>query len=192
VSSTTALGIVPNRRPIDLAEWRNGHGWSPSIWARLLKANYGFEGYIFGGPDGGDRLLDKLWNSIEGLPEWQQAPLVLTFDTGVIPWQRFEWAADQMEEFERRLPATVGHANHVPAMIALLRSKPEVPLLGVYGTSVSENPFDPIEFHEDDSCAEDGKWCEGHGSGIPASEMYVLEHQRDLASEAASSGRSHE
>lgn len=72
-----------------------------------------------------------------------------------------------MEEFERRLPAPAAHVNHVPAVIELLRAGPEVPFFGMWGTSVSENPFDPWDDDADD-----------HGSGIPLEEMYVLERHR--------------
>ncbi|HEV2928877.1 MAG TPA: hypothetical protein VGW74_09300 [Propionibacteriaceae bacterium] len=168
VTSTITDGL--NRRPVALAEFRNAHGWSPSIWHRLL-ANRGFKGYIF---DGGP-YLDRLWQSIEELPEWQQAPLVLTFDTGVVPHQAFEWAADNLDEFDARLPADDGHVNHVPAMAELLRSGVEAPLFGVWGTSVTENPFDPWDEEADD-----------YGSGIylwPGdgdTQMYVLERHRHL------------
>ena len=186
MSTTTILGVTPDQRPIDLAEYRNGHGWSPSIWTRLVKDVYGFEGYVLMGE--GERHLDNLWKSIETLPEWQQAPLVLTFDTGVIPWQAFAWAAEMLDEFERRCPAPVNHVNHVPAAAELLRSGPEVPLVGVHGTSVSENPFDPMHYCDgfdpieevEGGCvfiAEHG-YCEGHGSGLPINEMYLLRQHR--------------
>jgi hypothetical protein len=115
-----------------------------------------------------------MWEQIEELPEWQQAPLLFTFDTGVVPFQAFEWAADNLEEFDRRLPAPDGHANHVPAVAALLRTNPECPLFGVWGTSVSGNPFDPWDEENDD-----------YGSGIPLYPvdglgMYVLERHRHL------------
>lgn len=174
MSSTTVLGVTPNVRPVTLAEYRNGHGWSPSIWMRLAAHLYGFDGYLFGHE--GDRILDRLWQQIEELEEWQQAPLVLTFDTGVIPFQAFEWAADQLEEFERRLPAPEGHVNHVPPVAELFRTCPEVPLIGIWGTSVSENPFDPWDYENDQP-----------GSGIPLwgvygepGGMYVLELHRHL------------
>lgn len=172
MSTTTALGIVPGRRPIELAEYRNGHGWSPSIWKRLVKHLYGFDGYLFHGE--GEAHLDRLWREIEDLPEWVQAPLVLTFDTGVIPGQAYTWGADMLNEFERRLPAPSGHANHVPAVAALLRSVPEVPLLGMHGTSVAENPFDPWDEEAD-----------APGSGIGLDALYVLpQHQPFVAQRA--------
>jgi hypothetical protein len=186
VSRTIALGIAPDKRPVDLAEFRNGHGWSPSIWQRLVKATYGFDGYLFLGE--GQKHLHNLWSVIEELPEWQQAPLVLTFDTGIVPWQAYEWAAEHLDEFDARLPAPMGHVNHVPAMADLLRSKPEVPAFGVYGMSVSDNPFDPIDHHESPGgcdrwvpCGESG-YCEGHGSGLPfrVGVVYVLEQHRNL------------
>lgn len=168
MSYTTALAIVPDRRPADLAEFRNAHGWSPSIWSRLL-VYHGYDAsWTFD-----DAGLNRLWADIQALPEWQQAPLVLTFDTGVIPFQAFAWAAEQLDEFERRLPAPDGHVNHVPAMADLLRSGPETPLFGVHGTSVSDNPFDPWDEEADDS-----------GSGISLTDMYVLERHRSLLPDA--------
>lgn len=171
MSKATVLGVIPHRRPIELAELPNSHGWAPSIWKRLVSALYGYDGYIFDGP-----WLDRLWQSIEELPEWQQAPLVLTFDTGVMPSWAFDWAADQIEEFDVRLPAPEGHVNHLPAMVELLRSAPEVPVLGVWGTNVTENPFDPWDDEADEP-----------GSGISPSEWYVLEgHRSRLSTQLAS------
>lgn len=173
MSYTTILAVSPNRRPAALLELRNSFGWLPSIWSRLAKHLYGFDGNLLHGP--GERVLDRLWQEIEEQPEWAQAANVLTFDTGVIPYQAFAWAADQLEEFDRRLPAPEGHANHVPAVAALFRSEPEAPLIGVWGTSASENPFDPWD-----------EAADNHGSGIPLYPrpdgpfMYVLERHRHL------------
>jgi hypothetical protein len=111
--------------------------------------------------------LEQLWRSIEELPEWQQAPMVLTFDTGVIPDVAFLWAADQLDEFEARCPSPDGHANHVPAVAELLRTQPEVPFFGVWGTSITDNPFDPWDEETDEP-----------GNGIPLRDMYVLARHR--------------
>lgn len=162
MSSTTVLGVIPSERPTTLLELRNGHGWSPSIWDRLLTHHGHTTHWI-----NNDAGLDKLWKAIETLPEWQQAPLVLTFDTGVIPWQAFDWAAAMLSEFERRLPSNPDHVNHVPAVAELLRTAPEVPLIGVHGTSVSENPFDPWDNEADD-----------RGNGISLDAMYLLRQHR--------------
>jgi hypothetical protein len=164
MSYSTVLAVTPNRRPIKIAELRNSHGWSSGIWGRLMRHHRLGDNYW-----SNEAGLDKLWHSIETLPEWQQAPLVLTFDTGVIPFQAFEWTADQLAEFEKRVPAPENHVNHVPAVIEILRSSPEAPLIGVWGTSVSDNPFDPWDSE-----------AEAPGSGIPLSEMYLLERHRDL------------
>lgn len=164
MSYSTALGITPDQRPIELAKLRNSHGWAPSIWRRLLLCNGHSENWWRE-----DSGLHALWAEIEDLPEWQRAPLLLTFDTGVFPFQAFGWVADQLEKFERRLPERDGYANHVPAVAELLRSGPDVPLFGVYGTSCSDNPFDPWDEEAD-----------APGSGIPLSAMYILEGHRDL------------
>jgi hypothetical protein len=166
VSRTTALAVAPDQRPAVLAEFQNAHGWSPSIWSRLIRHrghgdNWWSSDYW---------RLNRLWAQIEELPEWQQDALVLTFDTGVIPCQAFKEAADNLDEFDRRLPAPDGHVNHVPAMAELLRTPIEAPLFGVWGTSVSENPFDPWDEENDQP-----------GHGIPLyGGMYVLERHRHL------------
>jgi len=170
MSRSYALGVVPDQRPFKLAEYSNGWGWSPSIWDRAVKHVYGYEGYLMHGE--GEKYLDRLWAEIEDLPEWVQIPVVLTFDTGVIPGQAYLSAADALDEFERRLPSPENHVNHVPAVATLLRSQPEVPLFGMWGTTVSDNPFDPYNPETDD-----------YDSGIPLSKMYALKQHRAVIEE---------
>lgn len=165
MSYSTVLAVAPDRPPVDLAVLHNSHGWAPSIWSRLIRHHGWGDGYEWLNRNGS--LLDRLWQMIEDLPEWQQAPLVLTFDTGVIPDTGFQWAADQLDEFEKRCPAPPSHANHVPAVAELLRSQPEAPFVGVWGTSVSDNPFDPWD-----------EEAEEPSGGIPLSDMYVLGRHR--------------
>ncbi|HXR67615.1 MAG TPA: hypothetical protein VN712_03175, partial [Dermatophilaceae bacterium] len=52
---------------------------------------------------------------------------------------------------------------------------PEAPFFGMWGTSVSENPFDPHRYEEDD---EGNVIVDEPGSGIPLSEMYILGRHR--------------
>lgn len=180
MSTTTILGVTPGRLPVDLLVLRNGHGWSPSIWGRLLAANGRPTEWLFD-----ESHLLALWRSVEELPEWQQAPMVLTFDTGVIPWQEYGWAAEMLDEFERRSPALPGHVNHVPAVADLLRTGPEVPFVGVHGTSVSQNTFTRwvCERAPDDP---DLDLDDGHYVGIDLAEMYVLRRHRQWISSASS------
>lgn len=161
MSRATVLAVSPNRRPVELLELQNAHGWAPSIWDRLLRHHGHADAWWRD-----DRALQALWESIEGLPAWQQVPLVLTFDTGVIPGEHAVWAADRLAEFEAYLPSPGRHVNHVPTVAHLLRGRPEAPFIGVWGTSVTDNPFDPWD--------ED---ADGPGEGIPLSAMCVLERQ---------------
>lgn len=158
MSTTSVLGVTPNKRPVVLLELRNAFGWSPSIWQRLLGPDWS----IVRTYSPADDPLEGLWHRINSLPDWQQVALALTFDTGVIPFTMYDRAADLLDEFDRRLPAPDGHANHVPAVAKLLRSQPEAPYVGIWGTSVSENPFDPWDREADD-----------FASGLPESDLYL-------------------
>lgn len=163
MSSSTVLAVAPNRRPSALLVLRNSHGWAPSIWRRILVSTGQSEAWW-----ANDGPLLGLWGVIDELPEWQQAPLVLTFDAGVIPYQRYEWAAEQLVEFDRRLPSADGHINHLPEVANLFRSNPETPFVGVHGTSVSQNPFDPWDEESD-----------APGHGLPLDALYILRQHRE-------------
>lgn len=164
MSYTTVLGIMHRQRPVGLVEMHNAFGWAWNIWDRLLT----YHGHDHLKPFDSEYLAG-LSRNIEELPEWQQTPLVLTFDTGIIPFQAYAQAANELEEFEQRQPAKEGYANHVPAVIELLRSGPEVPWLGVWGTSVGDNPFDPWD--------EENEQPSG-GIPVEPGSVYVLERHR--------------
>lgn len=164
MSYTTVLGITPDQRPYGIIELRVAHGWSPNIWQRLLDHIYGNAERSWIGRD--DELND-LWKSIDTLPEWQQCPLALTFDTGVIPAVAYPWAAEMLDEFEGKLPARDGWPNHVPAVANVFRSAPAYPYVGTWGTSVSWNPFDPWDEQADD-----------YGGGLPECKLYLLPQHR--------------
>jgi hypothetical protein len=81
-----------------------------------------------------------------------------------------------LEEFEDRVPARRGHGNHVPAVAGLMRrlagldpALPRCRLFGMWGTSVSENPF----AHYDEEEPEGERLCVGWD------EVYVLERHRE-------------
>jgi hypothetical protein len=162
MSYLSALAVVPDRRPSGLAEFRNAHGWHPSIWDRLCR-HHGLGSWFNDGP------LKRLWRSINTLPDWQQVPLILTFDTGVIPMPAFGESADLLDEFERRLPSNPDWVNHVPAMAELLRSCPETPLFGV--VSSHGNCFEVWPDEDEDDPVP---------VGIPLAKMAVLGRHREI------------
>lgn len=159
MSRTTVLGVSPDHRPTRLIDFANAWGWSPSIWGRLTRH--------LGLGERWDSALDQLWR-LDGLPEWADVALCLTYDTGVIPYWDYEWAADGLDEFDRRLPEEDGRADHLPAVAALLRSLPEAPFVGVWGTSVTDNPFDPWDEDLDD-----------YAGGIGLRELYIMPRHRE-------------
>jgi hypothetical protein len=167
MSAATVLGVCPGRLPVDLLELRNSHGWASNICDRLI-VHHGMDlsySKIV-------QNLDALFGMIDDLPGWQQAPLILTADLGVIPWQDYGWAAEMIDEFEARLPSNPNWVNHAPAVADLLRSGPEAPFVGIYQTSVTDNPFS--EWSPD--IGEDG----GMLPSPPIDELMMLRRHREL------------
>lgn len=161
MSCSTVLAITPDKRPTELAELRNSHGWGPNVWSRLIGERWWLN-------DGQE--LDALYVAIDTLPQWQQVPLLLTSDLGILPARFFEWGIDSLLEFEARVPSDPKYVNHVPAVIEILKAGPEADYVGVWGTSVTENPFDPWVYDEDEP-----------GCGLPLSAMWTLSVFLDAA-----------
>lgn len=147
MSYTTLLGWTPEQAPVHLAELSNSRAWALSVWNRML----GARGVDLYGPQY-DPALDELWASIETLDECEQAALILTFDTGIIPRSEAIWCADGLAEFENRLPTPENQLSHVKSMEELLRKEwpVEFPFFACWATSIVENPFQPWPDNDDD------------------------------------------
>lgn len=202
MSYSTVLGVTADRKPIELATLRNAHCWAPLIWGDLLESRgHGRNDWGILRPKD-ENPLEELWKEIESLDACEQAALLLTFDTGVVPFLAFEWAAESLREFESRYNYKTRRVafNHVDTVATIFESSPEVPFVGIWGTSVTDNPFEPWacprisserEFCECDDLDDD---YPEHYVGLPFRDFYILERHREMSSRPTANyeGNNHE
>jgi len=143
MSCTTVLSLTPGGTTgdsaEDLRELRNSHGSAPVVWDALCQKLYGTEpnSYMF------DGTIDKLWPRYKdlGVPEHQRAVLMMTFDKAYVSKANYERAATDIRKWLLDFPPIDGHVNHWDEIASIFESKPECEAVGLYCTSVSDNPF---------------------------------------------------
>ncbi len=139
MSYTTIKAIDPGVKHWDLEELRNSHGSAPVIWNAMCKKYYGTEdhAYMFNG------TLDRLWPRWKDLsiPEHQRAVLMITYDRAYVLKKDYARAVADIKKFFEDFPANPEYVNHWPRIATLFESNPDIPAIGLYCTSVSEDPF---------------------------------------------------
>jgi hypothetical protein len=139
MSYTAIKAIWPGEKTETLEELRNSHGSAPPIWNSMCKEYYGTKdhGYMF------DGILDKLWPRWMDLsiPEHQRAVLMFTYDKAYVTKENYGRLSNDIEKFFSDFPPIHNHVNHWPRIVEILKSNPDIPAIGLYCTSVSEDPF---------------------------------------------------
>lgn len=137
MSHSTILHIWPGKRIRYGQELRNSHGSAPVIWNALAQK------YCGARPFGYFEVLDRLWPLYKdpSLPIAHRAVLMMTFDTAYVLRKDYARAATDIRQFLQDFPQATGYVNHWPTIADLYESDPKIPAIGIYQTSVSENPF---------------------------------------------------
>jgi hypothetical protein len=155
MSYTTIKAIWPGEKHEDLEELRNSHGSAPVIWGELSRRFLGNEYTWLHDPK-------KLWPLYkrEDVPTCMRACLMMTFDRAYVEKKDYARAAADIREFLRMAPPKPGYANHWPRLAELFESNPDIPAIGLYCTSVGEDPFQgPYNEEKEDYDAPDWSTC---------------------------------
>jgi hypothetical protein len=137
MSYTTILHVFPNEKVECGEELKNSWGSAPYVWDWLIRQ------YI--NPDGNmmyekeTKQLWKLWKQTD-IPEHQRAVLLMTFDRAFVSKENYPRAAADIREFLKDY-FNDKVVNHWPRIAEIFESNPDVPAIGLWLTSVSENPF---------------------------------------------------
>jgi|GEM_PF-921461 len=143
MSYTTIKAIYPNDRTEDLTEMRNSHGSAPPVWEAMAGRYLGVtEAYSYP-QKGWMQLGDELWNLWKrtDIPEAHRLVFMLTFDRAYVARKDYARMAAAIHTFLHDFPPKPGCVNHWEVIAHLLESNPDIPGIGLYCTSVSEDPF---------------------------------------------------
>lgn len=136
MSYTTVKAIWPGEKHENLEELRNSHGSAPVIWDAVCARYLGDRNAWLFKPE-------RLWPLYkrEDMPASMRAVLMMTYDRAYVERKDFARAADDIDEFLRIAPPPAEHVNHWPRIAEILRGNPDIPAIGLYCTSVAEDPF---------------------------------------------------
>lgn len=163
MSRTTTIAVYPGERTEEIEEYSNSWGSAPPVWEAMAREYLGVtKSYDIG--KGWMELGDKLWDLWKDPRVKMEHRLVfmLTFDRAYIGKANYKRMADAIRVYLKDFPVPGTHSNHWPVFAELFDSNPEYPGVGLYCTSVSENPFhgewnedkedyDPIDWEGPDS-----------------------------------------
>jgi len=143
MSRTTILALSPGSDKDgavqDLRTLHNSWGSAPVIW-RAFCVKYircAESGFMHGDTI---KEISALWQD-ETIPEHHRALLMMTFDRAYVSKTNYEMAASDIQKWLIDFPPKDGQANHWPEIMRLFQDGPECEAIGIYHTSVSENPF---------------------------------------------------
>lgn len=120
-----------------IVELRNSWGSAPVVWDALSQRylNKKPHTYLFD-----NAALWDLWKHL-AIPEEYRMVLMLTFDKAYVASANYPRMAAAISKFLADFELPPENVNHWPAIKSLFENSPEIPGIGLYCTSVSENMF---------------------------------------------------
>lgn len=152
MSCTTIKAIWPGVKHEDLEELRNSHGSAPVIWGALCKRYLGGEFKWL-------TEYEKLFKLHERLdvPACLRVVLMMTYDRAYVLKKDYQKAAKDIKEFLSLAEVPSNYANHWPRIAEIFESDPDIPAIGFYCTSVSDDPFQG-DWNEDEEKYDQVDW----------------------------------
>lgn len=143
MSYTTIKAIYPGDRTENLEELSNSHGSAPPVWEAMASQYLGISKAYDYPNKGWMQLGDELWSLWKRTDISVEHRLVfmLTFDRAYVAKKDYPRMARAIRKFLKDFPPHPGHANHWSEIAELLEGNPDIPGIGLYCTSVSEDPF---------------------------------------------------
>ena len=138
MSCTTILSVSAGKSPEDIKELQNSHGSAPVVWNELCKKYFGTEDHSYMGH------ISRLWPLYKDqtVPQHHRSVLMMTYDRAYVSKKHFQQASDDIRKFLKDFPPNERYVNHWRE-IAEIYDAPDQGCenIGLYCTSVSDNPF---------------------------------------------------
>lgn len=137
MSHTTIIHIYPNEKVECGEELANSYGSAYYVWDFLLKKYIGEKANIMH-----DEEMEKLWKLYKriDIPFYFRSVLMMTFDRAYVSKENYKRAANDIRAFLKYY-SNGEVINHWYRIADIFDSDPDVPGIGFWITSVSENPF---------------------------------------------------
>jgi len=139
MSYTTIINIWPGEKIEEGTELRNSHGAAPIVWNAMNKRY--LHGRDHGWLSSDMRNIWDLWG-ITAVPLHQRAVMGMTFDHVIVLREDYGRAAKDIRQFLKDFPETYTGVNHWPVIAEMYEGNPDVPAIGIWQTSISENPYE--------------------------------------------------
>ena len=138
MSYTTIKALWPGEKHEDYKELRNSHGSGPAIWDAMCQK------YLGGGKSWLFENWDHLWALWKNktIPTHHRAVLMMTFDRAYVTKKDYPRAASGIRQFLKDFPPNPEYVNHWSEIADLYELDPDIPAIGLYCTSVSDDPFE--------------------------------------------------
>ena len=120
---------------VDIEQLRNSWGSAPVIWNVMAKKYLKTDSWA--------GYTDKLWPLYrdEQIPAYLRAVHLFTFDRFYVSKKDYARLAKDIRQFVADFPTDATQVNHWPRIATLLESDPDYPAIGLYCTSVAEDPW---------------------------------------------------
>lgn len=143
MSYTTVKGIYPGDKTTDLEELRNSHGSAPPVWEAMAGRYLGVTKSYDYPKSGWMQLGNELWNLWErrDIPIEHRMVFMLTFDRAYVAKKDYSRMAEAIRKFLVDFPPNPAATNHWQRLYNLFVSDPDIPGIGLYCTSVGDDPF---------------------------------------------------
>jgi hypothetical protein len=146
MSRTTIKAVYPGDRVESLEELSNSWGSAPPVWEALSNRYLGTTVSYDGGNGGWMQRLDELWLLWKrwDIPQEYRLVLMLTFDRAYVAKRHYARMFMAIDRFLTDFPPKSGTVNHWRRIMHVLHVQDGmdgVPGIGLYCTSVSEDPF---------------------------------------------------
>jgi len=138
MSCTTVKALWPGEKHSDFEELVNSHGSAPVIWDAMCRKYYGTDPFAFYGMV---NILCTRWRDLS-IPKHHRAVLMMTFDRAYIIRADYAKAAVDIRAWLKDFPQGIECINHWPRLAEIFESDPEIPAIGLYLTSVGDDPFE--------------------------------------------------
>ena len=153
MSRTTIINIMPGERLEEGLEFRNSWGSAPFVWDKLnQKYLSGYENSFLSSD------IQQIWDLWKDpkLPIHHRAVMMMTFDKMCIVKANYRRAAKDIRNFLADFPSGT-RACHWWKIAEILEAEQHVPAMGIWQTSVSENPY-LGEWNEAEEKYEEPEW----------------------------------